>query len=40
MDEEISIIDANTRNEKIKNFFVKNKKNFNFNNYNCYFYYI
>jgi predicted negative regulator of RcsB-dependent stress response len=27
MDEEISIIDANTRNEKIKNFFVKNKKN-------------
>jgi predicted negative regulator of RcsB-dependent stress response len=26
MDEEISIIDSNTRNEKIKNFFVKNKK--------------
>jgi predicted negative regulator of RcsB-dependent stress response len=27
MDEEISIIDGNTRNEKIKNFFVKNKSN-------------
>ena len=27
MDEEITIIDANTRNEKIKNFFVNNKKN-------------
>tara|TARA_Y100001970_G_C14143701_1_gene808629 strand:- start:595 stop:1239 length:645 start_codon:yes stop_codon:yes gene_type:complete len=27
MDEDISIIDTNTRNEKIKNFFVKNKKN-------------
>jgi predicted negative regulator of RcsB-dependent stress response len=26
MDEEISIIDSNTRNEKIKNFFVNNKK--------------
>ena len=26
MDEDISIINANTRNEKIKNFFVKNKK--------------
>ena len=26
MDEEISIIDGNTRNEKIKNFFSKNKK--------------
>ena len=26
MDEEITIINANTRNEKIKNFFVKNKK--------------
>lgn len=26
MDEEITIIDQNTRNEKIKNFFVKNKK--------------
>tara|TARA_B100000579_G_C22499811_1_gene696414 strand:+ start:53 stop:697 length:645 start_codon:yes stop_codon:yes gene_type:complete len=26
MDEDISIIDTNTRNEKIKNFFVKNKK--------------
>ena len=26
MDEEITIIDNNTRNEKIKNFFVKNKK--------------
>ena len=27
MDEEISIIDTNTRNEKVKNFFVNNKKN-------------
>jgi predicted negative regulator of RcsB-dependent stress response len=27
MDEEIIIIDANTRNEKIKNFFINNKKN-------------
>ena len=27
MDEEIIIIDANTRNEKIKNFFLNNKKN-------------
>jgi predicted negative regulator of RcsB-dependent stress response len=27
MDEEIIIIDSNTRNEKIKNFFIKNKKN-------------
>ena len=26
MDEDISIINANTRNEKIKNFFIKNKK--------------
>ena len=26
MDEEITIIDANTRNEKIKNFYIKNKK--------------
>ncbi len=26
MDEDISIIDANTRNEKIKNFFINNKK--------------
>ena len=26
MDEEITIIDTNTRNEKIKNFFMKNKK--------------
>ena len=25
MDEEISIINSNTRNEKVKNFFVKNK---------------
>ena len=25
MDEDISIINANTRNEKIKNFFIKNK---------------
>ena len=27
MDEEISIIDSNTRKEKLKNFFIKNKKN-------------
>ena len=27
MDEEITIIDSNTRNEKIKNFFVSNMKN-------------
>ena len=27
MDEEITIIDSNTRNEKIKNFFIKNKNN-------------
>ena len=27
MDEEVSIIDSNTRNEKIKNFFIDNKKN-------------
>jgi predicted negative regulator of RcsB-dependent stress response len=27
MDEEISIIDTNTKNEKVKNFFVNNKKN-------------
>ena len=27
MDEEITIIDSNTRNEKIKNFFINNKKN-------------
>ena len=26
MDEDISIINSNTRNEKIKNFFVENKK--------------
>ena len=26
MDEDITIIDSNTRNEKIKNFFIKNKK--------------
>ena len=26
MDEDLSIINANTRNEKIKNFFVNNKK--------------
>ena len=26
MDEEISIIDSNTRNEKIKNFLINNKK--------------
>ena len=28
MDEEITIIDSKTRNEKIKNFFINNKKNF------------
>ena len=28
MDEEITIIDSNTRNEKIKNFFINNKKYF------------
>ena len=28
MDEEITIINANTRNEKIKRFFINNKKNF------------
>jgi len=28
MDEEIKIIDSNTRNEKIVNFFINNKKNF------------
>jgi hypothetical protein len=28
MDEEITIIDTNTRNEKIKNFLINNKKNF------------
>ena len=27
MDEEITIIDTNTRNEKLKNFFINNKKN-------------
>jgi len=27
MDEEFTIIDSNTRNEKIKNFFINNKKN-------------
>ena len=27
MDEEVAIIDSNTRNEKIKNFFINNKKN-------------
>ena len=26
MDEEVTIIDTNTRNEKIKNFFINNKK--------------
>ena len=26
MDEEVTIIDSNTKNEKIKNFFNKNKK--------------
>ena len=26
MDEEVIIIDTNTRNEKIKNFFINNKK--------------
>ena len=28
MDEEVTIIDSNTRNEKIKNFFINNKKIF------------
>ena len=28
MDEEVTIIDSNTRNEKIKNFFINNKRNF------------
>ena len=28
MDEELSIIDSNNRNQKIKNFFLKNKKIF------------
>ena len=28
MDEEITIIDSNTRNEKVKNFFINNKKKF------------
>ena len=28
MDEEITIIDSNTRNEKIINFFINNTKNF------------
>ena len=27
MDEEITIIDSNTRNEKLKNFFINNTKN-------------
>ena len=26
MDEEVSIIDSNTRNEKVRNFFINNKK--------------
>ena len=35
MDEDITIINKNTRNEKIKNFFVKNtKKNNNYNHFN------
>ena len=29
MDEEISIIDKRTRNEKIKSFFIENRKNLN-----------
>ena len=29
MDEEITIIDTKTRNEKIKNFFIENKKAIN-----------
>ena len=36
MDEDIAIINKETRNEKIKNFFIKNKKknnNFNFSYY-------
>ena len=28
MDEDVSIINSNTRNEKIKNFFIYNKKKF------------
>ncbi len=28
MDEETAIIDSNTRNEKIRNFFIKNRKTF------------
>jgi len=30
LDEDISIVSTNTRNEKIKNFFIKNKKNITF----------
>ena len=30
MDEEVSIINTNTRNEKIKNFFIKNKNKITF----------
>ena len=34
MDEEISIINSNTRNERVRNFFVKNKENaLKFNNF-------
>jgi len=28
MDEDITVINTSTRNEKIKNFFIKNKKKF------------
>ena len=37
MDEEITIIDSNTRNEKIKNFFINNKKKRFGRIYNCTF---
>ncbi len=30
MDEEITIIDSNARNERIRNFFINNKKKHNF----------
>ena len=34
MDEDISIIDSNTRNEKVRNFFINNKKKlFQYSNY-------
>ena len=40
MDEEITIIETNTRYEKIRNFFINNKKpydNFNIYNFNISF---